>query len=83
MKSLKRISLHNLSQAELSKREENLLKGGFCSCTCSCYYACGCLYEGEKENEYDSYYGGSSTADNGASNAIQTGTSTDAGMVVS
>lgn len=68
MKKLSKINLHNLSQVELSKREESLLKGG-CECTCRCGTNCGCLYAGEKENDQDSYYGGSSTNDNGYANA--------------
>ena len=69
MKKLSKINLHNLSQVELSKREENLLRGGLSACYCMCSTTCGCLYEGEKEDEYDAYYGGSSSDDNGKSNA--------------
>ena len=59
-----RISLHNLSQAELSKREENLLRGGDGiveggQLPCVCIAGCSCLYEGEKEGPDDAYYGGS------------------------
>ena len=35
MKKLTKISLHNLSQAELAKKEENLLRGGQFSCACA------------------------------------------------
>lgn len=68
MKKLSKINLHNLSQAELSKREENLLRGGSSSCICSCGTYCGCLYEGKKEDDYDSYYGGSTSYNNGQAN---------------
>ena len=69
MKKLSKISLHNLSQAELSRREENLLRGGACPvCGCVCGNGCSCLYAGEKENEYDEYYGGASKDDNGYAN---------------
>ncbi len=59
-----RISLHTLSQAELSKREENLLRGGDGNSEgphlpCVCIVGCRCLYEGEKEGPDDAYYGGS------------------------
>ena len=65
MKKLTKINLHNLSQAELSEREENLLMGGKKTCACAGgAVPCGCLYEGEKENENDSYYEGASTDSN-------------------
>ena len=35
MKKLTQISLHNLSQAELAKKEENLLRGGDFKCACA------------------------------------------------
>ena len=35
MKKLTKISLHNLSQAELAKKEENLLRGGEFKCACA------------------------------------------------
>lgn len=35
MKKLTKISLHNLSQAELAKKEENLLRGGEFRCACA------------------------------------------------
>lgn len=57
--------MHNLSQAELSKKEEALLKGGetkFCACVCTYRYA------GEKYNEYDDCYGESSTMANDDAN---------------
>ena len=40
MKKLTQISLHNLSQAELAKKEENLLRGGEYTCACA---GAGCL----------------------------------------
>lgn len=74
MKKLTKINLHNLSQAELSRREENLLRGGegFCICAGACSGAnCGCLYYGEQTDKYDSYYGGSNTNDNNVANLSQ------------
>ena len=74
MKHLKRISLHNLSQAELSKREENLLRGGEYTydasgpLPCACIVGCTCLYEGEKEGPDDAYYGGASKEISGGAN---------------
>lgn len=59
MKKLTRIHLHNLSQAELAKREENLLKGGI-NLPCVCVVACTCKYAGAQEGPNDSFYGGSS-----------------------
>ena len=70
MKKLSKISLHNLSQAELAKREENLLKGGK---SCACIGACLCMYAGDKEGDNDSFYGGSSSDDNNYTNAVQNG----------
>lgn len=67
MKKLSRISLHNLSQAEMVKREQNLLKGGV-DLPCVCIISCSCRYVGEKENDYDSFYGGSSKGASGAAN---------------
>lgn len=66
MKKLFKINLHNLSQAELSRREENLLRGGnepeidYGTLPCVCVHACTCKYAGEQEGPGDSYYGGSS-----------------------
>lgn len=65
MKKLNRINLHNLSQVELAKREEKLLKGGNGTIDggtlpCVCVVGCSCLYEGEQEGPDDPYYGGSS-----------------------
>lgn len=68
MKKLKKISLQNLVQNEMAKKEQDLLKGG-CTCACSCTYECGCKYAGAQEGPNDSYYGGSSTRDNGNANA--------------
>ena len=69
MKKLSKINLHNLSKTELSRHEENLLRGGaYPVCGCVCGNGCSCLYAGEKENEYDSYYGGASIDDNGYAN---------------
>ena len=46
MKKLSKISLHNLSQAELAKKGQSLLKGGIDLPTV-CIVACGCKYAGE------------------------------------
>lgn len=59
MKKLSKISLHNLSQAELVKREQNMLKGGF-DLPQVCIVICSCKYAGEKEGPGDSFYGGQS-----------------------
>lgn len=48
MKKLSKISLHNLSQAELAKKGQSLLKGGIDLPTV-CIVACGCKYAGEKK----------------------------------
>ena len=68
MKKLNRINLHNLSKAELAKREEKLLRGGDGTIDGGtigpvCITPCSCLYEGPKENEYDAYYGGAAQSD--------------------
>ena len=60
MKKLNRINLHKLSQAELAKREENLLRGGS-SLPCLCVIACPCKYAGAQEGPDDDFYGGVST----------------------
>ena len=53
----------------MEKQKQNQLKGGR---TCiACWGSCGCLYAGEQEGPGDSYYGGSSTQDNGAANQAQ------------
>lgn len=72
MKKLGKLNLHNLSQAEIAKKEMNMLKGGQeCSCTCGCYYACPCKYTGSQEGPDDSFYGGSSTEANHSANQIK------------
>ena len=74
MKKLSKINLHNLSQAELSRREENLLRGGnepeidYGTLSCACVHACTCLYAGKQEGSDDSYYGGSSKEVSGNAN---------------
>ena len=74
MKKLSKINLHNLSQAELSRREENLLRGGnepeidYGTLSCACVHACTCLYAGKQEGPEDSYYGGSSKEVSGYAN---------------
>lgn len=57
MKKLKKISLQNLVQDEMAKREQNMLKGGVCACA----GYCPCAYAGAQEGPNDSYYGGAST----------------------
>lgn len=62
MKKLSRINLHNLSQAELAKREEKLLRGGgHVQCACAGSVYCGCKYAGAQNGSNDSYFGGSGT----------------------
>lgn len=67
MKKLNKISLHNLGQAEMTKREQNFIKGGQCTCLCSCFCSasCACKYEGPQEGSDDSHWGGSSQAVSG------------------
>ncbi len=80
MKKLTKINLHNLSRAELSNREESLLRGGgdyygggiTTTLPQLCVTVCSCVYEGEKENEYDSYYGGSPKQASGDANNLIT-----------
>ena len=84
MKKLMRISLHNLSQAELSKREENLLRGGEYTydggwLPCVCVVGCTCLYEGAQEGPDDQYYGGASKETSGAANGTNYSTTGDKG----
>lgn len=66
MKKLKKLSLHHLSQAEISKKEMSTLTGGggWCTCRYLCNCSCPCRYAGAQEGPYDSYYGGSSTEAN-------------------
>lgn len=66
MTNLSKISLHNLSQAELTKREESLLKGGT---PCVCVVGCSCRYYGPQEGPDDAYYGGSTKEASGAANS--------------
>lgn len=66
MKTLKKIRLVNLEQREMSKREENLLRGGL-DCPCQCQINCTCLYAGG-ESENDVFYGGTSREYNSWSN---------------
>ncbi|MBC5632933.1 TIGR04149 family rSAM-modified RiPP [Parabacteroides hominis] len=66
MRELKRLSLHNLSQAEIAKKRQSLLKGGSGSVSVC---LCGCRYAGGQSGPDDSYYGGSSDIDNGDANA--------------
>lgn len=62
MKKLSKLKLTSLSQEELSKKEQSVLKGGcwFCSC--------GCKYAGSQSGSGDSHYGGSSTGSNDSAN---------------
>lgn len=59
MKKLTKINLLNLSQTEMAKRQENMLKGGE-DLPCVCVFGCACRYAGDKEGPDDSFYGGSS-----------------------
>lgn len=79
MKKLSKISLHNLSQAELVKREQNQLKGGLmCTCGCYCGYNCSCSYNFLREEEKKgNYYGASGINDN----ASATGSNIEDGFV--
>ena len=52
MKKLKKISLQNLVQDEMAKREQNMLKGGVCACSTGC----PCAYAGSQTGPNDSYY---------------------------
>lgn len=72
MKTLNALKLHNLNQAEMAKKEQNLLKGGQYSCSCTCGAECGCKYAGGQTDPNDSYHGGSSTNDNGKANGDST-----------
>lgn len=68
MKKLEKLKLHHLSQAEMEKRELNLLRGG-AGYKCACGGGgCECRYYGAQENPNDSYYGGSSTSSNDSAN---------------
>lgn len=72
MKHLSKIGLHDLSQAELAKKEQDLVRGGS---LCGCVAVCGCLYFGPKEDDNDSFYGGSSQLVSEDANATQNGNS--------
>lgn len=65
MKKLSKINLLNLSQTELEKREESMLKGGQ---TCPCVTMCMCSYAGSQQGPNDDFFGGSSTNANGDAN---------------
>lgn len=67
MKKLKKISLQNLVQDEMAKREQNMLKGGACACVSVCL----CAYAGAQEGPNDDYYGGASTSNNSSDNDAQ------------
>lgn len=67
MRKLKKISLQNLVRNEMVKREQNMLRGGRCACVSVCL----CAYAGSQAGPNDSYYGGSSTNDNGNANDSQ------------
>ena len=64
MKKIGKLSLHNLSQTEITKKEMNTLKGGQ-NCNCRCFEnPCPCKYAGTQEGPNDSFYGGSSVDSN-------------------
>lgn len=67
MKKMTKISLHNLSQAELAEKEQKFLKGGY-DLPCVCIVGCACKYAGPQEGPDDPCYGGSSTGDNSQAN---------------
>ena len=70
MKKLNKLKLHDFSKTELMKSQQNVIRGGascYCHCTVECN--CPCSYEGTQEGPDDSYYGGSTTADNNSTNA--------------
>lgn len=76
MKILKELKLSQLSKAELNIKQQNVLRGGVGTCACICIgnvCSCACAYYGEQEGPDDSYYGGSSTADNGNANSYSKG----------
>ena len=65
MKKLEGLKLHELSKAEMAKKEQNLIKGGYdlpeiIVTPCNC----GCRYEGSKSGPDDCCYGGSSSSAN-------------------
>ena len=66
MKKIGKLSLHDLSQAEIAKKEMNALKGGMmeCRCECHCVVTCPCKYAGPQEGPNDPFYGGASATDN-------------------
>jgi natural product precursor len=67
MKKLSKLKLNQLSKTELEKREMNMLNGGTCACT-GAGTPCSCAYEGPQCSSNDSYYGGSSNAQNANAN---------------
>lgn len=70
MVKLPKLTLHSFSEAEMSKKEQNALRGGI-YLSCACCTTCSCKYYGPKEGPNDSYYGGSSTVGNRRSNNQQ------------
>jgi natural product precursor len=63
------INLHDLSMAEMAKRELEMLKGGDTLPEVA-VTPCPCAYEGTQSDPTDSYYGGFSTSSNrGANNS--------------
>lgn len=76
MVKLKKISLLQLSKAEMEKREQNMLRGGNDEIIdrllpCVCVLVCACKYAGPQEGPDDLYYGGSSKEDSGDKNESQ------------
>lgn len=63
----------NLEHREMSKKEENLLRGGF-DCSCQCRYNCTCLYAGD-ESDNDVFYGETPREYNSLSNLAPLGES--------
>ena len=73
---LGRISLLQLSKAEMEKRQQNMLRGGNDDIIdkllpCVCVLVCACKYAGFQEGPDDSYNGGSSKENSGAKNESQ------------
>lgn len=59
---LSKISLLQLSRAEMERREQNMLRGGSDNfCLCGCTTNCPCKSAGPQESSDDPYYGGTNS----------------------
>lgn len=58
----------SLAKSELIDIQKKALRGGQIILPPVCVTNCGCKYAGEKEDENDPFYGGSSTQDNRSAN---------------